>query len=157
MVTVHCECLAQNLGTSLWVNVVLPSNCLFYICCIYRHAAASYGEAEIIQFLVEFGADVNIRDNDGDTPLLITEKPDIFELLLKLGADFNAVNMSGQGVVEKVIEDEIEEMIEYFITKEIITDSALIARLREGFVMGGEKNFEDFEVEMAEDEEDPDG
>mmetsp|Transcript_32154 Transcript_32154/g.54221 ORF Transcript_32154/g.54221 Transcript_32154/m.54221 type:complete len:84 (-) Transcript_32154:384-635(-) len=39
------------------------------------HAAASYGHMEVINYLLSVGADVNLRDEDGDTPLLVCESP----------------------------------------------------------------------------------
>lgn len=121
---------------------------------MFRHAAASYAHTDIIEFLVkEAGATVDIRDNDGDTPLLFVEKPEVYELLIALGADANVRNTNGEGLVEKVIDDENEEMVEYLISKGIIGDTSVIEKLREQFANGGVPEFNgDFTV-MEEDEE----
>lgn len=119
-----------------------------------RHAAASYNQTEIIEFLIkEAGATVDIRDNDGDTPLLFVEKPEIYELLLSLGADPTIRNNNGESLVEKVVEDENEEMVEYLISRGIIGDTALIEKLREHFASGGMEEFNGEYAMMEEDGE----
>lgn len=126
--------------------------------CLNRHAAASYNQTEIIEFLVkEAGATVDIRDNDGDTPLLFVEKPEIYELLLTLGADPTIRNNSGESLVEKVIEDENEEMVEYLINRGIIGDTGLIVKLREHFASGGMEEFNGEYAIMEEDDEEEGG
>lgn len=57
-----------------------------------RHAAASYGHKELITYLLENGADVNIQDPEGDSPLFVCETVDIAEMLVKAGADAKHVN-----------------------------------------------------------------
>ena len=36
------------------------------------HAASSYNELATMQYLLSVGADVNLQDSDGDTPLLVS-------------------------------------------------------------------------------------
>ena len=81
------------------------------------HAAASYGEIAIIHFLLSNGADINIRDGDGDTPLLFCETPEVFEVLVAGGADTEATNAAGKGIVDICMEDENEVMVNYFVSK----------------------------------------
>lgn len=57
----------------------------------------------------EAGATVDIRDNNGDTPLLFVEKPEIYELLVSLGVDARVRNNRDENVVDKVVGDENEE------------------------------------------------
>ncbi len=132
------------------------SNLVVYcvrICFLSRHAAASYGQTEIIDFLVkEAGAIVDIRDTDGDTPLLFVEKPEVFELLVSLGADITVRNSNGEGLVDKVVDDENEEMVEFLINRGIIGDTSLIEKLRVQFANGGMEEFNG-EYNMDEDEE----
>jgi ankyrin repeat protein len=90
------------------------------------HAAASYGQLDLLQYLVENGADVHLRDGDGDTPLLVCEDPIVIEALEKAGADINARNQVGEGIKEKVInlledQDECESLIEYLIKRGILS------------------------------------
>jgi hypothetical protein len=57
-----------------------------------RHAAASYGHKELITYLLENGANVNIQDPEGDSPLFVCETVDIAEMLVKAGADAKHIN-----------------------------------------------------------------
>lgn len=89
---------------------------LYNLSLFNRHAAASYGHAELIELLLGAGADVSIRDEDGDTPLHVCELPDIAELLILAGADINALNNSGESVLDKAAEEENELMIMYWVS-----------------------------------------
>ncbi len=66
-------------------------------------AAAEHGTkarenemAESLRLLAEAGADVNARDNNGNTPLHEANLTGVEEELLKLGADVNARNNDGE-------------------------------------------------------------
>ena len=65
-------------------------------------AGASYGgHKEVVQFLLDNGADINIRDENGTTPLMnavIGEKTEIVKLLLERGANPNlsVINEKGE-------------------------------------------------------------
>lgn len=50
----------------------------------------------VFRLLAEAGAQVNARDNEGNTPLHETFLTDVEEELLKLGADVNARNKDGE-------------------------------------------------------------
>jgi len=57
--------------------------------------AVKRNNAPIIRSLLDIGADVNTRDESGDTPLLMTcgsGHIDVIRLLLSRGADVNALN-----------------------------------------------------------------
>ena len=62
-------------------------------------AAASYGHTEVIQLLLDHGADINIRDNDGDTPLYVAETIQVAQYLLERGALLDTVNEEGISVL----------------------------------------------------------
>jgi uncharacterized protein len=62
-------------------------------------AAASYGRIEVIQLLLDHGADINIRDNDGDTPLYVVETIQLAQYLLERGALLDTVNEEGISVL----------------------------------------------------------
>lgn len=54
------------------------------------HKAAENSDIEMMQYLVDHGADVNVRNNDGITPLLHSVRlnnVDAMEFLLKNGAN----------------------------------------------------------------------
>jgi ankyrin repeat protein len=82
-----------------------------------RHAAVSYGHTELIQFLLSSGANPNLRDFDGDTPLHFCEDPEVAEFLLSHGADPTVVNNEGDTLFDKAEEDENQSMIEYWTSK----------------------------------------
>ena len=84
------------------------------------HAAASYGHEELIRYLISNGADVNLKDNDGDTPILLCEEPEIFLILKSFGANPTAVNDVGQGIFEKVVEDENDVMIKFLVAEGLV-------------------------------------
>ncbi|CAI4211982.1 unnamed protein product [Parascedosporium putredinis] len=61
------------------------------------HAAASYNHLDLLRALVlEFKANVDIRDEDDETPLFVVETVEAARLLVEeLGADVNAVGSEG--------------------------------------------------------------
>jgi ankyrin repeat protein len=62
------------------------------------HWAAAEGHEDVAEALIAHGADVNLKDNDGDTPLhKVTSRghKEIVELLIAHGADVNAQNNDG--------------------------------------------------------------
>jgi ankyrin repeat protein len=78
------------------------------------HAAASHGQLGLLEFLLGKGASVTLRDEDGDTPLLVCDDSACFELLEKHGADVEAKNSDGKGVVDRALdffEEDNEDMI----------------------------------------------
>ena len=69
------------------------------------HLAAQCGDPKMIRFLVDHGADVEVRDNTGETPLGLacdtrwgawTPSPSTVEALLELGAAPDAANHDGE-------------------------------------------------------------
>ena len=72
------------------------------------HAAASYNETALLTALVkDHHVDVNIRDEDNETPLFACENVDIARTLIEeLRADVNARNDSGQTAGEKIEAEE---------------------------------------------------
>jgi ankyrin repeat protein len=98
------------------VYVVTP----WYLCC--RHAASSYSHVELLRFLLDHGGDANIRDLDGDTPLLVSEEPEIFNMLVAAGADPRATNHAGDGILQKVFEDENEKMVMFLLENGYVND-----------------------------------
>lgn len=69
------------------------------------HAAASYNHIDLLRTLVrEFHVDVNIRDEDEETPLFVVETVEAAQVLVEeLGADIKATNNDGQTAEEKIL------------------------------------------------------
>jgi ankyrin repeat protein len=93
-----------------------------------RHAAVSYGHDQLVKYLLENGADINLRDTDGDCPLLYCEDVQTLQLLIHYYNMANAngkdsmvdfisgiKNSLGQNILDKMIGDENEEMIAYLV------------------------------------------
>jgi ankyrin repeat protein len=94
----------------------------------FRHAACSYGEVDLIRYLVSRGANIELQDNDGDTPILVCETPEVFELLVELGANPNVKNKQNEGIAEKVLDDDNLIMIQYLVQKGLLDESAVLEK-----------------------------
>lgn len=79
----------------------------------------SYGHTELIELLLGGGAHVNKGDEDGDTALHYCELPAVAELLILAGADVAAVNNYNETVLDKAVENENEEMVEFWVSTHI--------------------------------------
>lgn len=63
------------------------------------HAAASYAHVDLLRYLISHGGDVNITDEDGDTPLHSVESIEAAKVLVEeFNADWHRKNSSGQTV-----------------------------------------------------------
>lgn len=84
------------------------------------HAAASYGHIDLLRKLCkELGGDINVKDNDGDTPLHHTEDFNTAKVILEeLGGDISIVNSEGKTALQVAEEDqEFPELIQYLREK----------------------------------------
>lgn len=81
------------------------------------HAASSYGQVELLKVLISLGGNVHLRDAEGDTPLLVCEIPEVFELLVASGADPAAVNAEGDGILQISVEDENDVLLRHLMEK----------------------------------------
>ena len=79
------------------------------------HAAASYGHIELLRYLVAQGGDINVQDNEGDTPLHhVEDVASARALVEQFGADWKIKNGDGQTAAEYIEEDdEYPEVVEY--------------------------------------------
>ncbi|AET37852.1 uncharacterized protein Ecym_2099 [Eremothecium cymbalariae DBVPG len=84
------------------------------------HGAASYGHVDLLRLLVnKYHGDINVRDNDGDTPLHHTEDVATAKVIIEeLNADFQATNNEGKTPLDVFEEDqESIELIQYMKEK----------------------------------------
>ena len=73
--------------------------------------AAAHDQLEIVQLLIEHGADVNAADCDGSTPLSAAVSLECVELLLAAGADIHVQDLSGTEVIGQHRDPEIIERL----------------------------------------------
>jgi len=69
------------------------------------HAAASYGHLDILTYLISKGGDVNVTDEDGDTPLYTVENSETARFLIDNGADPTWQNNEGLTPAASLEED----------------------------------------------------
>ncbi|KAF1968363.1 hypothetical protein BU23DRAFT_558596 [Bimuria novae-zelandiae CBS 107.79] len=74
------------------------------------HAAVSYNQLEVLRELIQkYKANVNMLDEDGETPLFVAESSDVARCLVEeLGADYGIRNAEGKTAEEKFAEEEGE-------------------------------------------------
>ena len=72
------------------------------------HAAVSYAQLSVLRELIQtYKVDVNLLDEDGETPLFAAEKEEVARCLVEeLGADWRVKNVEGKTAEEKVAEEE---------------------------------------------------
>ncbi|TIC08709.1 ankyrin [Wallemia mellicola] len=82
------------------------------------HAAVSYSHFELLDYLLSKGGDVNLLDDDGESPLFVVEDVEMAKHIVeKYHADTHLRNNDGITPLEKLIdEDEHEEVQEYLKT-----------------------------------------
>lgn len=86
---------------------------------------------EIVKILVDAGADLNVRDANGETPLMnaiTTNNPKLVKYMIERGADFRAVNTNGRSV-ESFAEHYGNEKVAFLVKEAIRLEQK---RIREG-------------------------
>ena len=71
---------------------------------------------EIIELLIDKGADVNGKDDNDDTPLHLSTNRNISELLIAQGADVNAKDCFGGTPLHSIIFNEDKDLVALLIT-----------------------------------------
>ncbi|GJJ08555.1 hypothetical protein Clacol_002773 [Clathrus columnatus] len=72
------------------------------------HAAASYGRVDILEYLVSMdliGGNVNIKDEDNETPLFVVESIEVARWLVEHGADIQCLNTEGNTAAQNLAEE----------------------------------------------------
>jgi ankyrin repeat protein len=72
----------------------------------YSHGDEDGARVACVRLLVKAGANVNARDNEGNTPLHETFLTDVEEELLNLGANVNARNKDGETPIFTTVDDD---------------------------------------------------
>ena len=70
------------------------------------HLASALGHEEIITLLIDNGADLNAKDEDGKTPLFYASSKghkEIVEILINHGADVNAMDKNNNNVLFQTV------------------------------------------------------
>ncbi len=93
------------------------------------HAAASYNHLDLLRKLIlDFGVDINIKDEDNETALFVVETVDAAKTLVELGVDVNHRGLEGTTAREKIeAEADFPEVAAYLDTlgSGLLTDSAV--------------------------------
>ncbi|KAJ7274469.1 ankyrin repeat-containing domain protein [Mycena haematopus] len=76
------------------------------------HAAASYGQLQVLEYLISRGGDVNVEDADGDTPLYTVENVQTARFLVDHGAVLDRHNSEGVSPVDH-LREEFSEVANY--------------------------------------------
>ena len=111
--------------------------------------AAAYGNLEIVQLLVEAGADLNGRVAYGDVPLVKADEhgnDDIIEYLIREGADVNVPNLFGVTPFIGLCGKGRLDFVELAAKHGGDARSSFEAKIGEGT---GTKNFSPFEAAVA--------
>jgi len=78
--------------------------------------ALSSGHPEVVEFLLEHGADPNIKNNDGSTPLhYAADNSKVVEVLLEHGADLNIRDKYGATPLHDAAENGHPEVVELLL------------------------------------------
>ena len=95
------EIIAELKYRGLDANYVMDfSDGLPLIC-----SAASHASSKIIKTLIDFGADINVRDFEGSTPLSdAVSNPEAVKIFLDMGADVNSPNNWGHTPLMRAVE-----------------------------------------------------
>jgi len=69
------------------------------------HAAASYVQLHVLEYLISHGGNVDVTDEDGDTPLYTVENVDTARWLVEHGATVHRQNNEGVSPIQHLSED----------------------------------------------------
>ena len=90
------------------------------------HAAASYGNIEIIELLLSQGFEVDSRDKEGVTPLMcasLNDEPSAFHILIQKGADPSLKDNNGYSLLHFAAQGGNISIINKLLSLGLDTDS----------------------------------
>ena len=106
------------------------------LCC-----ALMFGNTQVAELLLAFGANINLKDSDGRTPLhrcTASNNFDAVELLIRIGASLEVSDSKGKTPLDIAIENsffEIEELLQKFGAKSPSTNGeSMISLKRSDFI-----------------------
>lgn len=101
------------------------------------HAAVSYNHLELLTSLVkDFDVNVNIKDEDGETPLFVVETVEAAQILIvDLGADVTVVNTEGETAEEKILSEGEHPTIVAFLKESRIQNSPNPLDVQAGYTL----------------------
>ncbi|ARU59248.1 ankyrin [Oleiphilus messinensis] len=96
--------LARCSDTASWFGIELNGvNCVNLMDDTPLHTVCSWGDLESARILIDAGADVNAKGDNGCSPIfngVIGGNPKVLELLIRSGARVNSKNDDGRSVLE---------------------------------------------------------
>ena len=82
--------------------------------------SAQNGDLKTVVQLVDAGAELNITDEDGETPLMLAlgeGHPKVAKYIESKGADFNKLNNDGQSIVHVAVYSSDAECVSFSLSK----------------------------------------
>ncbi|KAJ7475803.1 ankyrin repeat-containing domain protein [Mycena latifolia] len=76
------------------------------------HAAASYGQLQVLEYLISRGGDVNVLDGDLETPIYTVENVETARFLVEHGAVLDRQNSEGVSPIDH-LREEFSEVANY--------------------------------------------
>ena len=82
-------------------------------------AAVSYQHVALVNYLLDKGANVNLLDSDGESPIFYCESREMAEILVQHGADLHVKNLEGQTLLDRAEEDAAglpSDLVDYYVS-----------------------------------------
>ncbi|KAJ6619699.1 hypothetical protein B0H10DRAFT_2216539 [Mycena sp. CBHHK59/15] len=99
--------------------LVLPA-----VVTLHQACRASYGQLQILEYLISRGGDVNVQDGDGDTPIYTVENVETAQFLVNHGATLDMRNAEGVSPIGHLRED-FDQVASYL--QSVVTPSSVPA------------------------------